>query len=97
MVSGLVRYYANHIVGVPQVAELGGLLKEWTDTVSNQSLGQSVLVLDVLTSVPVDHSPYTCLLFSNEDKEKEKEERRYEILLLSTKWPTNRHVLCCAC
>ena len=47
--------------------------------------------------VPVDHSPYTCLLFSNEDKEKEREERRYEILLLSTKWPTNRHVLCCAC
>ena len=72
MVSGLVRYYANHIVGVPQVAELGD-------------------------RVPVDHSPYTCLLFSNEDKEKEREKRRYEILLLSTKWPTNRHVLCCAC
>ncbi|KAM1805858.1 hypothetical protein ACFX11_029071 [Malus domestica] len=29
----------NHVVGVPQVAELGDLLKEVTDKVSNQSSG----------------------------------------------------------
>ncbi|KAM1110899.1 hypothetical protein ACFX19_010236 [Malus domestica] len=32
----------NHVVGVPQVAELGDLLKEVTDKVSNQSSKQSV-------------------------------------------------------
>ncbi|KAM2059739.1 hypothetical protein ACFX1T_045013 [Malus domestica] len=31
VVSGLVKRDTNHVVGVPQVAELGGLLKEVTD------------------------------------------------------------------
>ncbi|KAM2340244.1 hypothetical protein ACFX1X_019734 [Malus domestica] len=40
--QGLVKRDTNHVVGVPQVAELGDLLKEVTDKVSNQSSKQSV-------------------------------------------------------
>ncbi|KAM2737360.1 hypothetical protein PS2_024932 [Malus domestica] len=40
--QGLVKRDTNHVVGVPQVAELGDLLKEATDKVSNQSSQQSV-------------------------------------------------------
>ena len=38
----MVKRDTNHVVGVPQVAELGDLLKEVTDKVSNQSSKQSV-------------------------------------------------------
>ncbi|KAM1428562.1 hypothetical protein ACFX2I_041696 [Malus domestica] len=37
--QGLVKRDTNHVVGVSQVAELGDLLKEVTDKVSNQSSG----------------------------------------------------------
>ncbi|KAM1404583.1 hypothetical protein ACFX2I_013050 [Malus domestica] len=37
--QGLVKRDTNHVVGVPQVAGLGDLLKEVTDKVSNQSSG----------------------------------------------------------
>ncbi|KAM1392230.1 hypothetical protein ACFX2I_019838 [Malus domestica] len=37
--QGLVKRDTNHVVGVPQVAELGDLLKDVTDKVSNQSSG----------------------------------------------------------
>ncbi|KAM1734492.1 hypothetical protein ACFX11_019964 [Malus domestica] len=40
--QGLVKCDTNHVVGVLQVAELGDLLKEVTDKVSNQSSKQSV-------------------------------------------------------
>ncbi|KAM2538661.1 hypothetical protein TB2_024080 [Malus domestica] len=40
--QGLVKRDTNHVVGVPQVAELGDLLKEVIDKVSNQSSKQSV-------------------------------------------------------
>ncbi|KAM1864469.1 hypothetical protein ACFX14_004675 [Malus domestica] len=40
--QGLVKRDTNHVVGVLQVAELGDLLKEVTDKVSNQSSKQSV-------------------------------------------------------
>ena len=38
----MVKRDTNHVVRVPQVAELGDLLKEVTDKVSNQSSKQSV-------------------------------------------------------
>ncbi|KAM1554717.1 hypothetical protein ACFX1X_007424 [Malus domestica] len=40
--QGLVKRDTNHVVRVPQVAELGNLLKEVIDKVSNQSSKQSV-------------------------------------------------------
>ncbi|KAM2088134.1 hypothetical protein ACFX1T_032243 [Malus domestica] len=40
--SDLVKRDTNHVVGVPQVAELEDLPKEVTDKVSNQSSKQSV-------------------------------------------------------
>ncbi|KAM2900271.1 hypothetical protein FF1_006411 [Malus domestica] len=40
--QGLVKRNTNHVVGVPQVAELGDLLKDVTDKVSNQGSKQSV-------------------------------------------------------
>ena len=38
----MVKRDTNHVVGVPQVAELGDLPKEVIDKVSNQSSKQSV-------------------------------------------------------